>query len=365
MNNSKKTQKSLSPGAKVKQKNIPLWNTLGKKDLIENLKNQNTSFVVVSFYCYTDIKNPSFFRDYLFFNWSKLDILGRIYVAFEGINAQIAIPVHHFEHFKKEIDQISFLRDVRLNLAFDDGGVSHAFLKLKIKVRKKIVADGLNDDAFDVKNTGIHLSAETFNHMTQDPNTILIDMRNHYESEVGHFKGAITPDVNTFRESLPLIEDQYLKGNEDKPIVMYCTGGIRCEKASAWFKHRGYRYVHQLEGGIIKYANDCKKFGLPNQFIGKNFVFDERLGERISQDIIAKCHQCGSPCDTHTNCLNDACNLLFIQCASCKEKFDQCCSFNCQKSIHSSPQTQKASRKKAPFSHKIYSRKNLRDSADT
>jgi UPF0176 protein len=182
----------------------------------------------------------------------------------------------------------------------------------------------------------------------------LIDFRNHYESEVGHLKGAILPDVDTFRESLPFIEETYLKGNEDKNIVMYCTGGIRCEKASAWFKHRGFKNVHQLEGGIIKYANDCKEKGLDNKFIGKNFVFDERRGERISEDIISVCHQCGSPADTHTNCKNDACHLLFIQCDKCKHEMENCCSNECLEMIHLPEDEQKEQRKGLNNSNKIF-----------
>ena len=231
---------------------MQLWNTLSKEELVKQLNDSGLNFITVSFYQYAQIENPSLFRDHLFLQWSKLNIVGRTYVAKEGINAQISVPVPHFEQFRNELYQISFLDGIRLNIAVEDGGVKHPFLKLKIKVRDKILADGLNDENFDVRNKGIHLNAEEFNKLTNDPNTILIDFRNHYESEVGYFKGAITPDVDTFRESLPIIEDAYLKGNEDKNIVMYCTGGIRCEKASAWYKHRGFKNVHQLEGGIIK-----------------------------------------------------------------------------------------------------------------
>jgi UPF0176 protein len=312
------------------------------------------NFITISFYQYAKIDNPSDFRDQLFLNWSNLNIVGRTYVAKEGINAQISVPVPHFEQFRDELYTIPFLDGIRLNIAVEDGGVKHPFLKLKIKVRDKILADGLNDQTFDVTNKGIHLNAEEFNKLTDDPNTILIDFRNHYESEVGYFKGAITPDVDTFRDSLPVIEDLYLKGNEDKNIVMYCTGGIRCEKASAWYKHRGFKNVHQLEGGIIKYANDCKDLGIENKFIGKNFVFDERRGERISDDIIAQCHQCGEPCDVHTNCVNDGCHLLFIQCDSCKTKFENCCSEECQHMIHLPLEEQRALRKGKDISNKIF-----------
>ena len=283
-----------------------------------------------------------------------MDVVGRTYVAKEGINSQIAVPLPNLDRFRTELNTIDFLNEIRLNIAVDDSEAEFPFLKLKIKVRDKILADGLTDESFDVTNKGKHLSAEEFNALTNDPATILIDFRNHYESEVGHFKDAILPDVDTFRESLPYIEEEYLNGNEDKNLVMYCTGGIRCEKASAWFRHRGFKNVHQLEGGIIKYANDCKEKGIENKFIGKNFVFDERRGERISDDVISVCHQCGSSADTHTNCANDACHLLFIQCDSCKEMMTNCCSSDCQEMHQLPEEEQKELRKGIMASNKIF-----------
>jgi UPF0176 protein len=158
-------------------------------------------------------------------------------------------------------------------------------------------------------------------------------MRNHYEFEVGHFENAIEVPSDTFREQLPMAVEM-MEENKDRNIIMYCTGGIRCEKASAWMLHKGFKNVFHLEGGIIKYAHDVREKQLPNKFHGKNFVFDQRLGERITPEIIAHCHQCGKPADTHVNCVNDACHLLFIQCDECREKFEQCCSKACQEVIH-------------------------------
>jgi UPF0176 protein len=333
---------------------MQLWNTLDRASLEKQLKTIGHQYITISFYQYAHIEDPNAFRNELFMAWSKLDIVGRTYVAKEGINAQIAVPTENLGQFREELYQISFLNGIRLNFAVDDAEAEFPFLKLKIKVRTKILADGLNDTTFDVTNKGVHLDAEAFNELTSDPNTLLIDFRNHYEWEVGHFKGAILPDVDTFRESLPYIEETVLKGNEDKNIVMYCTGGVRCEKASAWFKHRGFKKVHQLEGGIIKYANDCKEKGLENKFIGKNFVFDERRGERITPDIIAVCHQCGAPADTHTNCVNDACHLLFIQCEACKTKMENCCSQACQDTIHLPLVVQKEMRKGIDKSNLIF-----------
>lgn len=333
---------------------MQLWNTLSKEELEAQLKAKGTKFVTISFYQYAHIADPQIFRDQLYKMLSNLGVLGRIYVAKEGINAQISVPVEQLQEFRTQLYSIDFLDQIRLNIAVNEEEAEFPFIKLKVKVRAKILADGLNDEAFDVTKIGKHLSAEEFNALTEDPNTILIDFRNHYESEVGHFKGAITPDVDTFRESLPFIEEEYLKGNQDKNLVMYCTGGIRCEKASAWFKHRGFEKVHQLEGGIINYANQCRDKGLENKFIGKNFVFDERRAERITEDVISVCHQCGSPADTHTNCANESCHLLFIQCDSCKEKMENCCTPECIEIIHLPFETQKELRKGLANSNQIF-----------
>ncbi|HEU5292415.1 MAG TPA: rhodanese-related sulfurtransferase, partial [Cyclobacteriaceae bacterium] len=220
--------------------------------------------VTLSFYKYHHIEDPQVFRNELYKQLDSLEVLGRIYVAHEGINAQISVPREKFEAFKKELFSIPFLNGIRLNIAVDDNGKS--FFKLKILVRKKIVADGLDDSSFDVTDSGTHLNAVEFNKLADDPDTIIIDMRNHYESEVGHFKNAICPDVDTFREELQAAED-LMKDQKDKNLLMYCTGGIRCEKASAWMKYKGFKNVFQLDGGIIEYARQVKEQGLESKFI--------------------------------------------------------------------------------------------------
>ncbi|MCB0444491.1 MAG: rhodanese-related sulfurtransferase, partial [Gelidibacter sp.] len=222
---------------------MQLYNNLSAKERVELIEQAGKERLTISFYTYAKIGNPELFRNHLFLAWNDLDVLGRIYVAHEGINAQLSVPAENFNAFKTHLDSISFLENVRLNIAVEHDNFS--FLKLKVKVRDKIVADGLNDDTFDVTNKGVHVDAETFNQLIEDKNTVLVDMRNHYESEIGHFKNAITPDVDTFRESLDIIENDLKDHKEDKNLVMYCTGGIRCEKASAWLKHNGFQNVYQ------------------------------------------------------------------------------------------------------------------------
>ena len=311
---------------------MQLYNTLSAEERAIMIDDAGKQRLTLSFYAYAKIQDPKKFRDDLFLAWNALDALGRIYVANEGINAQMSIPEENLEAFRATLEVYDFMKGIRLNEAVEHD--DHSFLKLTIKVRDKIVADGLNDETFDVTDIGVHLKAKEFNEILDDPNTIVVDFRNHYESEVGHFKGAITPDVETFRESLPIINDQLQNHKEDKNLVMYCTGGIRCEKASAYFKHQGFKNVFQLEGGIINYAKQIEAEGLESKFIGKNFVFDNRLGERITDDIISQCHQCGKPCDNHTNCENDGCHLLFIQCDECKAAMENCCSTECLEVIH-------------------------------
>src|SRR5690606_5086925 len=280
---------------------------------------------------YFFIEHPDSFRDELYKAFSALKVFGRIYVAHEGINAQVSVPGSNFSLFKDHLHSIEPLKGIRLNIAVDDDGKS--CWVLKIKVRDKIVADGINDRDFDMRNRGRYVDAVEFNRLTEDPNTIVIDMRNHYEYEVGHFEKALEVPSDTFRDQLPMAV-KMMEDKKDQNIIMYCTGGIRCEKASAFMLHNGFKNVFHLEGGIINYVNQVKEKGLPGKFIGKNFVFYDRLGERITPDVIAVCHQCGKPADDHTNCANSGCHLLFIQCAECGAKYEGCCSDECLQFIH-------------------------------
>ena len=319
-----------------------LHNRISRKELKEKLLNDSTPRTTISFYCYFRIAEPALFRDTLYKDLKEIGVLGRIYVADEGINAQISVPTANLEQFRTYLYSIKPLDGLRLNIAVDDDGKS--FWVLRIKVREKIVADGITDISFNMHKKGNYVDAKKFNQLAEDPNTIIVDMRNHYEYEVGHFENAIEIPSDTFREQLPMAVD-LLKTEKDKNIIMYCTGGIRCEKASAWMLHNGFKQVYHLEGGVIEYAHQVKEKKLSNKFKGKNFVFDNRLGERISEDIISTCHQCGQPCDTHTNCKNNACHLLFIQCAACAQKYDGCCSSSCTTTYQLPVEEQKILRK--------------------
>jgi len=333
----------------MKQK--ALHNKVNRDELKTKLMAETFQRTTISFYRYFIIDNPQEFRNNLFAQWAELDCLGRIYVAREGINAQMSVPEFHMPAFLNLLQQIQGLENMPIKYAVEDNGKS--FYKLTIKVRPKLVADGLDDDAFDVTNVGTHLSAEEFHHLAGQPDTIIVDMRNHYESEIGHFKNAILPQADTFRAELNLVAT-HLKEQKDKKVLLYCTGGIRCEKASAYLKHHGFEDVNQLHGGILEYARQIKAANLESKFIGKNFVFDERLGESVNGQIISRCHQCGKPCDSHSNCANHGCHVLFIQCSECAVKHHGCCTPECADTLKNG-----AMKTKAAFGNSRKYRKSL------
>lgn len=283
----------------------------------------------VSFYRYVAIADPEAFREKLVARWGALSCLGRIYVAKEGINAQMNVPAHLWDQFDAFNKTLPELQGVPYKRAVEEAEVP-SFFRLAIKVKDKIVADGLEDATFDASDTGAYLTAKEMNEYIDDPDAVVVDMRNAYESEVGYFEGAIIPDVETFREELKKTPE-LLRVHKNKKIALYCTGGIRCEKASAWLKHNGYKNVRHLKGGIIDYKHQVERQGLSNRFKGKNFVFDERLGERIGDEIVSTCHLCReTPSDTHRHCNFLPCNILFIGCEGCVQKKAGYCGYGCQ-----------------------------------
>ena len=248
-------------------------NTKSKDELLKDLQNETFSRKTLSFYRYVKINNPKEMRDML---------------------------------FDKFIQNIPEFSGVPYKLAVEEKGrgISSSFIKLIIKVRPKIVADGLDDASFDPSNTGDYATAEDVNSMIERGVTV-IDMRNFYEAMIGHFKGAKIMEVDTFREQLKKVHDMF-RDKKDEEVLLYCTGGIRCEKASAWMKHNGFKNVKHIKGGIIEYAHQVKEKGLQNKFLGKNFVFDERMGEKIGDEIISFCQVCEKEkCDNYIHCKNN------------------------------------------------------------
>ena len=303
-----------------------LFNKVNKLELKKLLNEEPFDRTTVSFYRYINIDEPNTFRDHLYYEWDRLNIFGRVYIAKEGINAQISVPDHNWETFIIQLNKIKELNDIHVKQALQDGP---SFYKLIIKVREELVAYGVPEESYDMNLVGKHLSTKEYNKALEDPDALIVDMRNYYESEIGRFEDALIPDVETSKELLPEVK-RLLKGKEKNKVLLYCTGGIRCEKASSYLIKNGFQNVNQLQGGIIQYANDIKKKGMISRFKGKNFVFDDRLGERVTDDILASCHICGTSCDKHTDCKNDACHILFIQCDACSEDFNGCCSIECR-----------------------------------
>ena len=305
------------------------------------LEREGVSRTTLSFYRYVRLKEVEALRHELYQEWEALGVLGRVYLSQEGINAQVSLPTQNLDHFRTALDSREAFQGVPWKIAVEDDGKS--FLKLAIKVKKKIVADGLADDAFDVTNVGEHLDAATFNQKMGE-GALVIDMRNNYECLIGHFEGAYLPKADTFRGAIEEVKEE-MKEKKNAEVLLYCTGGIRCEKASAYLKHEGFANVGQLHGGIIAYARQIKAQGLPSKYKGQNFVFDERLAERITDDVVSTCMQCGTPSDRISNCHEVTCNMLLVQCEACAEKYAECCSPSCRE-IHLLPEeVQRAWRK--------------------
>lgn len=303
-----------------------LYNRINKKELRKKIATEPFKRLTLTFYRYIHIAHPFKLRDELYADWLRMNVLGRIYMAHEGINAQLSVPEHFIMEFIYRLYKNPLFTNVPVKQAIEDS--NHSFFALAVKVKKKLVADGLKDDSFDAGNTGERLDALSFHRLTGKQGTITVDMRNRHESEVGHFKDALCPDVRTFREALPVALHE-LKEKKNEKILLYCTGGIRCEKASAYLRHHGFKEVYQLDGGIIQYASEIKRHGLKSKFIGKNFVFDERMGERITEEIISRCYHCGEPSDRQVNCAYQPCHTLIIQCEKCMESLQGCCSEKC------------------------------------
>lgn len=304
-----------------------LYNQKSKDLLVKKLESEDFNRTTCSFYKYVTIVDPITFRDKIYEEFDNLEILGRVYIAEEGMNAQISVPDKNWGLFLKFISSIKMLYDVDIKTAINDG---ISFYKLIVKVKKEIVAYNIPKNKFNMDVVGEHLNTKQFNEAIENSNTTVIDMRNIYESEVGQFISAEIPQVEKSKDLLPEVR-RMLKGREHHQVLLYCTGGIRCEKASSFLINEGIKNVKQLQGGIIQYAHDIKKEGLESKFVGKNFVFDARLGERVTEDIISTCHLCGERSDSHKDCKNDACHILFIQCSKCDEKLNGCCSKECKK----------------------------------
>jgi UPF0176 protein len=302
---------------------------ISRKELKKRMLFTNELRLTISFYKYFFINNPQYFRDEIYKFFFKQHVLGRVYVAHEGINAQISVFQRSYHVVKEFLYSLHpSLRNLRINKSLNNR--ARSFWLLCVKVKKKIVQDGICNPLFDPNHVGEYIQAEQVNAMLNDNETIFVDMRNSYEYAIGHFEKAIEIKSMTFRQQLKDVI-QLMQHAKDKKIVLYCTGGIRCEKASAWMIFNGFKHVYHIEGGIINYVRTAKKIGFPILFKGSNFVFDHRMCEKVSDDVLSHCRQCKEPSDNYVNCNYDPCHLLFIQCKYCSINYNHCCSVNCMK----------------------------------
>lgn len=328
-----------------------LRNHLNKRDALKKLAEETIPRKTVSFYRYAHLANPKTLRDELYLAWKELGVMGRVYLADEGINAQISMPETNIEAFKKHLEAIPEFAGIPFKFGIEEPDTS--FWKLTIKVRKQIVADNLPAGTYDIANVGNHLDAATWN-AEVERGAIVVDMRNKYESDIGKFDTAITPSSQTFSDELQEVVT-LLAEKKEKKVLLYCTGGIRCEKASAFLKHSGFLDVNQLHGGIIQYKHQVMSQGIESKFRGKNFVFDGRMAETITEDVLGKCYTCKSPADTYDNCKSDLCHALFIQCASCRTETLGTCSTDCQKIAALPEEVRKEIRKNRKATFKVLS----------
>lgn len=308
-----------------------LCNRYSKSQLKKNIFSIKERRLILSFYKYFLIKDPQYYRDEIYKFFFKNNVLGRVYISYEGINAQISILKNFYFSMKNFLYNFdSELNNLRINEALNHD--KNAFWVLSVKVKKYIVNDGISNPSFNLKKVGTYIKAKEVNNMLNEGEALFVDMRNSYEYKIGHFQNAIEVKSKTFREQLKKVV-KLIEYAKNKKIVMYCTGGIRCEKATAWMIFNGFKYIYHLDGGIIGYVNDAKKNGLPICFKGSNFVFDNRMSEKVSNDIISFCKQCNQPSNRYTNCEFNLCHLLFIQCENCQRFFKNCCSINCMEHI--------------------------------
>lgn len=283
---------------------------------------------IISLYQYFTVYNPESMSSIIKKVLKKYDVLGRIYISKEGINIQISVPKRNIKYVVNFFRNMNaFTKKININFSIENQGM--AFWKLQVKVRRQLVSNNF----YSLPILGVlekkYLNAFEVNKIFYNTNTVFVDIRNHYEYEIGHFQNALEIPANTFREQLDKLKD-FLKPYIHKKIVLYCTGGIRCEKAAALLTKHNFQNIYQIYGGILGYINQVKKNNLSMYFKGKIFVFDERLTERITKDVFSICRNCKKITDrAHINCLNSFCHRLFIQCLSCSKKFKSYCSEKC------------------------------------
>ncbi|MDT2046726.1 rhodanese-related sulfurtransferase [Priestia flexa] len=287
----------------------------------------NKPYRVLLYYMYVPIENAEEFRDEQFALCEELELKGRILVASEGINGTVSGTVEQTDRYMEVMKQDPRFSEMVFKI---DEADEHAFKKLRVRHRPELVTLRLENDINPLETTGNYLSPKEFFEAMKQEDTIVIDARNDYEFDLGHFRGAVRPDIRNFRE-LP----EWIRENkemfEDKKVLTYCTGGIRCEKFSGWLKEEGFEDVGQLHGGIVTYGKDPEVQG--ELWDGQCYVFDERISVPVNQKehvIVGKDHFDGQPCERYVNCANPACNRKILASEENEHKYLRSCSHECR-----------------------------------
>ena len=280
---------------------------------------------IILFYKYVAIEYPKEIMKWQREICQNLGLKGRILISHEGINGTLGGSTENLDEYMQTMSSHELFGNIDFK---QSAGGPECFPRLSVKVRDEAVALGIPYDQLTPRNGGQHLSPqETHELLTNKPeDLVVLDTRNDYEWAIGRFEGAITPDIENFRD-LPKYLDDNLDTFKDKQVLMYCTGGIRCERATAYLNEKNVaKKVYQIQGGIHRYVEEY-----PDGFFrGKNYVFDGRVSVRINEDVLGSCALCAKPCDDYYNCLNAMCNKHFISCADCITTYDYACSENCK-----------------------------------
>ncbi|MFN8355924.1 MAG: rhodanese-related sulfurtransferase [Spirosomataceae bacterium] len=282
----------------------------------------NLDYQVLLYYYYAPIQNPNQYREEQHQFCLAHHLLGRIIIAKEGLNGTISGLAADCEAYMKWVKSDPRFCDIDFKV---EATSTHTFQKLHVRVKEEIVNSDLPVNPLE--RTGVHLEPAEFKQMLNDPDVVLVDMRSNYEHSVGKFKGAITFDMENLRE-LPEHVDE-IAHLKNKKVITYCTGGIKCEKASAYLLKQGFENVYQLHGGIIKYG--IEEGG--ENFDGKCYVFDNRVAvdvNKVNPAVISHCYLCGTECDRMVNCANPECNNHVPICEKCGIEMEGACSVECK-----------------------------------
>lgn len=285
---------------------------------------------ILLFYKYVPLENVQEICDWMLATCTGLSLKGRVILATEGINGTLSGSIESTTLFISIMSAHPLFKKIDFKDALEEGDNDY-FPRLRVVVKKEIVRMDIDPLQVPATDAGKHLTPEQAHKLlaNKPDDLVVLDGRNYYEARVGHFEGAIKPEIQYFRQ-FPEYIDQNLEQFKDKQVFMYCTGGIRCERASAYLKLKGVaKEVYQLKGGIHRYIEKYPQ----GFFRGKNYVFDDRIEVKANNDVVGSCDLCNEPYDAYTNCLNAQCNKHFIGCPPCKEQYAETCSAACQQLV--------------------------------